>query len=154
MMIPLVAFYSQTGTTQTVARALAQGLAADTEQIISNLSNKGRPRLAMQALLRIHAKIGNITKDPALYDLVLIGTPIWAQNMSSPVRTYLARNKNKFTRVAFFCTYGGSGSDKVLKQMESLCGKKPVGVLDVLAKDVQSGDYVQKVNQFISELQR
>jgi len=152
-MLSLVVFYSQTGTTKTVAKTLAQSLAADTEQIISNLSNKSRPRLAMQALLKVHAKIGNITKDPALYDLVIVGTPIWAQNVSSPVRTYLARYKNKFNRVAFFCTYGGSGNDKVLKQMESLCGKKPVASLNVLSQDVRSGGYVQRVSQFVSELQ-
>lgn len=152
-MLSLVVFYSQTGTTKTVAKTLAQSLAADTEQIISNLSNKSRPRLAMQALLKVHAKIGNITKDPALYDLVIVGTPIWAQNVSSPVRTYLVRYKNKFNRVAFFCTYGGSGSDKVLKQMESLSGKKPVASLDFLAQDVRSGGYAQRVSQFVSELQ-
>ena len=83
--------------------------------------------------VKIHARIDRIAKDLASYEfhLVIVGTSVWAGNMSSSVRTYAARNKNKFKNVTFFCTYGGSGSDKTLKSMELLCGKRPVGVLDV-----------------------
>jgi hypothetical protein len=34
-------------------------------------------------------------KDPALYDVVAIGTPVWATKMSTPVRTYLFQNKER-----------------------------------------------------------
>jgi len=37
--------------------------------------------------------------------------------------------------------------------MESFCGKTAVGMLDVLEKDVKSGEYVEKVKRFATELQ-
>jgi len=152
-MKSLVAYYSRTGNTKTVAEAVADSLNADVEPISSDTAGKGMGRLVMQALFKVQARIGQTTKDPSLYDVVVVGTPVWAHTLSSPVRTYLAKNKSKFKSVAFFCTYAGRGSEKVLKSMESFCGKTAVGMLDILEKDVKSGEYVEKVKRFATEIQ-
>jgi flavodoxin len=152
-MKSLVAYYSRTGNTKTVAEAVANSLNADVEPISSDTEGKGMGRLVMQALFKVQARIGQTTKDPSLYDVVVVGTPVWAHTLSSPVRTYLAKNKSKFKSVAFFCTYGGSGSERALKNMESFCGKTAVGTLAVVEKDVKSGEYVEKVKRFATELQ-
>jgi flavodoxin len=154
-MKTLVAYYSRTGNTKKVGKALAEKINADIEAIESNTKDKGMANLAMQAFMRIHAKISATTKDAASYDLVVIGSPVWAGKMSSPIRTYLAKNKNKFTSVAFFCTHGNpdsEGSVKMLESMESLSGKKAAAVLDVAAGDVESGAYVEKVTRFADAL--
>ena len=52
--------------------------------------------------------------------------------MSGPVRTYLEQNKNKFKSVAFFCTYGGSGSEKALKTMENFAEAQQLASLTFL----------------------
>jgi flavodoxin len=112
-------------------------------------------RLAMQAFLRVRAKIAPTTSDAASYDMVVIGSPVWAGKMSSPIRTYLAQNKDKFTSVAFFCTHGQPGSEgstKMLESMETLSGKKAAAVLDVAANDVESGEYVEKAKRFATAL--
>ena len=152
-MKSLVAYYSRTGTTKTVAEAIIDALSADVEPIIADTEGKGMGRLAMQAVFNVHAKIGQTTKDASSYDVVIVGTPVWASKMSPPVRTYLAKNKSKFKSVAFFCTYGGRGSEKVLKSMESFCGKTALGMLDILEQDVKSGEYVEKVKRFATDLQ-
>jgi len=152
-MKSLVAYYSRTGNTKTVAEAVANSLNADVEPISSDTERKGMGRLVMQALFKVQARIGQTTKDPSLYDVVVVGTPVWAHTLSSPVRTYLAKNKSKFKSVAFFCTYGGSGSERALKNMESFCGKTAVGTLAVVEKDVKSGEYMEKVKRFATELQ-
>ena len=152
-MKSLVAYYSRTGTTKTVAEAIVDALSADVEPIIADTEGKGMGRLAMQAVFNVHAKIGQTTKDASSYDVVIVGTPVWASKMSPPVRTYLAKNKSKFKSVSFFCTYGGRGSEKVLKSMESFCGKTALGMLDILEQDVKSGEYVEKVKRFATELQ-
>jgi flavodoxin len=152
-MKALVAYYSQTGNTKKVAEALAEHLNADTEAIVSD--SKGMARLAMQAFLRIHAKIGPTTKDAGSYDLVVVGSPVWAGRMSSPIRTYVAHNRNKFASVAFFCTHGNPGSEasvKMLESMETLSGKKAVGMLDVAANDVENDAYAEKVQHFAAAL--
>jgi flavodoxin len=154
-MKTLVAYYSRTGNTKKVAEALAESLNADIEAIVSDTKAKGMGRLAMQAFLRVHAKIAQTTNNAASYDVVVIGSPVWAGKMSSPIRTYLAQNKDKFTSVAFFCTHGNprsEGSAKVLESMEILSGKKAAAVLDVAANDVESGEYVEKAKRFAAAL--
>jgi flavodoxin len=154
-MKTLVAYYSRTGNTKRVAEALAETLNADIEAIVSDTKDKGMGRLAMQAFLRTHAKIEPTTKDAASYDLVVVGSPVWAGKMSSPIRTYLARNKKKFTNVAFFCTHGrpdSEGSAKMLESMAALSGKKAAGMLDVAANDAESGAYAEKVTRFATAL--
>ena len=37
--------------------------------------------------------------------------------------------------------------------MESFCGKTAVGTLDIVEKDVKSGEYVEKVKRFATQLQ-
>jgi len=152
-MNSLVAYYSRTGTTRTVAEALADALNADTEAITSTTTEgKGMGRLVLHTLLKTRAEISPMTKDPSSYDLVVVGTPVWAGNMSSPIRTYIEKNKDAFRNVAFFCTYGGSRSEKALKSMESLCGKTAVGTLDILERDVKSGEYAERVKRFATTL--
>ncbi|MGD0170602.1 MAG: flavodoxin [Halobacteriota archaeon] len=154
-MKTLVAYYSRTGNTKRVAEALAETLNADIEAIVSDTKDKGMGRLAMQAFLRVHAKIAQTTNDPASYDLVVVGSPVWAGKMSSPIRTYLAQNKDEFTSVAFFCTHGQPGSEgsaKMLESMETLSGKKSAGMLDVAANDVESAAYVEKAKRFAAAL--
>ena len=43
-----------------------------------------------------------IKKNPSLYDLIIIGTPVWSSNISTPVRTYISLYKKDFKNVAFF----------------------------------------------------
>ena len=74
--------------------------------------------------------------------------------MSSPIRTYLAQNKDKFTSVAFFCTHGNprsEGSVKMLESMETLSGKKAAAVIDVPARR-GSGAYVGRAKRFAAAL--
>jgi len=154
-MKTLVAYYSRTGNTKRVAEALAATLNADIEAIASDTKGTGMGRLAMQAFLRVRAKIAPTTNDAASYDMVVIGSPVWAGKMASPIRTYLAQNKDKFTSVAFFCTHGNprsEGSVKMLESMETLSGKKAAAVLDVPANDVESGAYVEKAKRFAAAL--
>jgi len=90
-MKSLVSYYSRTGHTKKVAELLAEQLSADLEAIwVATEKNVGT--LAMQAFLSLKAKIAQTTKDPASYDLVLVGSPVWGGRMSSPIRTYLAQN--------------------------------------------------------------
>lgn len=63
----------------------------------------------------------SLVHDPQLYDVVVLGTPVWGGTMSSPTRTYIETNKSKFNRVAFFCTQGGSDNPRLFSDMAALC---------------------------------
>jgi hypothetical protein len=90
--------------------------------------------------------------DPAHYDLVIVGTPVWASNVSVPTRTYLHENKGKLRRVAFFLTGGGDKSEPVFAEMEAIYGQKPVATLALRMRDVKKGAHGDKVGRFVAEI--
>jgi hypothetical protein len=52
--------------------------------------------------------------------------------------------------VAFFCTYGGTGSRRVFRQMTELCGRQPLGIFGVREGDVKRGDHTRRVRSFVA----
>ena len=97
--------------------------------------------------------LADTKRDPASYDLVLLGTPVWAGTLSSAMRTYISANKSKFKQVAFFCTQGGTENKLLFDEMEALCERRPVNVLAVSQKEVKEGAYQDKLRQFVNGLQ-
>ena len=87
--------------------------------------------------------------DVSSYDLVVIGTPVWAWSVSSPVRAYLMANNVRLPAVAFFCTPGARGSENAFAQMQSVTGKAPRAVLTVTTPAVASGSYRESLMAFV-----
>ena len=155
-MKALVVFYSRTGATKQVAEALAESLSCDSEELIDTKKNSGPlgfVSAGRDAKAKKLTKLADIKRDPALYDLVVLGTPIWAGTLSSAMRTYIANDKSKFKRVAFFCTHGGSQSQQLFAEMEALCERRPVSILALQEKEVKTGNYQGKIRQFVDGLQ-
>jgi multimeric flavodoxin WrbA len=90
--------------------------------------------------------------DPASFDVVVLGTPVWSGTMSSPTRAYISKHREKFNKVAFFCTSGGSDSGKVFEAIKDLCGKEPVVTLVTTKKRMKSEEYSQDVEQFAKKI--
>jgi flavodoxin len=152
---PLVAYFSWTGHTRQIAEAVAVELGADVERVCEARPRKGWLayfRSAWEALRDRPAPIKVIEKDPYAYDLVVLGTPVWAGRMSSPIHAYVAQERHKFARIALFCTEGGANGEKALAQIAQLCGKEPAATLVVTERDLTSGAYGQKVADFTKAL--
>jgi hypothetical protein len=108
----------------------------------------GYLRSSLEASLGRVTGIEPLIYEPEDYDLVVIGSPVWNASLASPVRTYLAENHTRIKRAAFFCTFGHYGSEAMLKQMESVCGKKPEAVLVLRDGDVARGAAHPSVERF------
>ena len=155
-MKALVVFYSRTGATKEVAEALVESLNCDSEELLDTKKRSGPLGFlsaGKDAKAKKLTKLTDIKRDPALYDPVILGTPIWAGTLSSAMRTYIANNKSKFKRVAFFCTHGGSESQQLFAEMEALCERRPVSILALQEKEVKTGNYQGKIRQFVDGLQ-
>lgn len=132
----LVVYFSRRGTTEKIARSLARVLGADVEAIVDRTRRRGiigYLRSGYEATFGRLAPIVPAKRDPWTYDLVIVGTPIWNHNLSSPVRSYLERHE--FHKVAFFCTCGGRASDQVFSQMAVAAGVAPIATLVVRDHD-------------------
>lgn len=138
----LIAFHSRSGNTRRVAQALARRLDADLDEIRIVQPLKGALGYAMcaiEAIACLAPALRPASKDPAAYDLVVIGTPVWFWSLSSPVRSWLERHPMRKKRVAFFCTMGSSGALRVFATMQRLIGRKPVATLALTDRQVDAG---------------
>lgn len=152
-MKTLIVFYSRSGNTRKVAEALLNSLKCDIEEILDTQNRSGPVgflRSGYQASRRKLTVLQDIKNDPSQYDLLIIGTPVWGGNMSTPIRTYIQQNKEKFNNVAFFCTYGNSGQEKTFSEMEGLCGRAPLSTFGVSVKELAKSSYQQKIDQFVT----
>lgn len=138
----LVVYFSRTGTTRLLASALARMLAADLEEICEGNDRRGLGgylRSLVDVIRRRHVEIVPAGLNVSDYDLVVIGSPVWAASVSAPVRSYLIENRARFPDVAFFCSFGGSGADKALREMRELAGKPAVAECKVTAAAAHHG---------------
>ncbi len=150
-MRALLVYYSRTGHTRKIAEEIARELQCDTEEIIDTVNRSGPTGYLLcgrQATKKELTKIEPAKKDPSQYDIVIIGTPVWALTVSAPVRTYIVENKDKLKNVAFFCTLGGIGVESTFHELEDLSGKKAAGTLAVNTPGIKQGAYADSVKQF------
>ncbi len=151
----LIVHYSRSGHTRKVAEAIADQLGCDVDEVHELRSRRGvfgYFRSAREALREQLVEIEPCSHDLGDYELVILGTPVWAGNLSSPLRSYVARFRGGFPDVAFFCTQGGRGSDKVFSRLEALTGKTPLATLVVRQREVGSPTIKDKVAEFAMRL--
>jgi len=153
----LIIYYSRSGTTRKVAESLSALLQCEIEEIGEA---KGRPgilgfvRSVIEAGRKRPSSIISPKKEPASYDLVIVGTPVWAWSVSSPVRAYLMANRARLPEVAFFCTFDHRGSESAFAEMQNILGKAPCACCAVVARAVTSGIYEPRLVEFVKSLGR
>lgn len=151
----LVVYYSRSGNTQKIGEKIASKLGCDMEEIEDTQDRSGIIGFLRSAYQAIRGK-GTIlkpyNKNPQDYDLVIIGTPIWAGRPSVPISTYLKENKEKFKDVAFFCTYRGTGFEDTIEAMKKITGKEPIATLPVTDSEIRKGAYDHKIKSFIKDV--
>lgn len=148
----LVVAYSRTGNTLSVAKRIAGELQADLEVIEDKTYRKGILgflRSGYDALSKKVPPIAEPKHDPGDYELAIIGTPIWAGRMSSPVRAYLLRFRGRFGQVAFFATSLGGGHGKALAEMAEVAAAKPLATVEVTSDQVRKGKEAEALKAFL-----
>lgn len=155
----LVVYFSRSGTTRRMASALAGMLDADLDAIREadrrdRAGACGYLRSLADVLGRRPARLAPGNLDPAAYDVVIIGTPVWAHNVSTPVRSWLTLHRAGLRHAAFFCTLGGSGQASALAQMRALAGQPPLAECAITARDVQRGTDQRLLSGFAQQLRQ
>ena len=142
-MKSLVVYYSRTKITQKVAQEIANKLDCDIEEIHPKVNYQGKIGYARGGKHAIQEKIidrESLNFDPSDYDVVYIGTPVWAGKAATPVISYLKQNEGKFANVKFFVTAGSSGFESTIEQMEKY-SIKPLKTLALKTKEVKKDEF-------------
>jgi flavodoxin len=120
----LVVYYSLEGNTKCIGDSIASSLNADVEEIKTTqpieagkfmdyywTGNKEHTNDVVELL--------PIEKDPRKYDLIILGTPVWAWSPAPPIYSYLKKFKLRGKNMALFiCSEGERG--KTFQKLEKL----------------------------------
>lgn len=153
----LVVAYSRTGTTAKLARRIAQALGADLEllqDVRSRAGWLGYLRSGYEATKGRPGAIRPVHEDPSLYELVILGTPVWSGRPASPMATYLRQHGEAIGHAAFFCTMGGTGAERVFAQMRSALSAPPVATLALTQRAVKANGVGPQIDAFVGEVRR
>ncbi len=150
-MNSLVVYYSRTGITKKVGESIANQIDADIEEIVSQVKYGGKigfAKAGKHALSQKIIDIGELKHDPADYDVVYLGCPVWAGKAASPLISYLDKNEGKFREVKFFLTAMSTEFEKAFAEMESY-SIKPSATLGLTTKEVKKDEFKEKLSKFI-----
>ncbi len=152
----LIIYFSRTGRTRRIAEALQEATGFDLEEIKEKASRGGTLgflKSGMESTRKMIPQIIPLTNDPTLYDIVILGTPIWASNMSSPIRAFITEYKNKINNIALFCTGDGVEPKKVFTSISELLGKEPSATFSLIGSEREDEEVVSmKIQEFAEKL--
>ena len=133
----LVLYYSETGTTKTVAQELQKQLGADIEEIEAVVPYSGNFQETIQRGQREMQSgempaIKPLKKKIANYDIIFLGYPIWFGTYANPIITLVKEQDFAGKTIVPFCTFGSGGlntsSDALKKALPKATIKKGYGV--------------------------
>ena len=152
-MKTLVVYYSRSNVTRKIAEMIREKLDYDIEEITDAGKYGGKigyMKGGFDATTGKTTKINEITKNPSDYDLVIVGTPIWASNMATPVYSYLIKYSDQINDIAPFCTCISGGYEKTLEKIKEITKKQPKSEMYLTRKDIKNP--IEKINNFIEKI--
>jgi flavodoxin len=147
----LVVYYSRTGRTRALAESVAHAAQADLE-----LLRDARKRTGLfgwilslwDALRRRPARIGPLMVDPGEYDLVFVGTPVWADSAAPAARAFLQQYADQCKHLAFFATHWGPQPGQTFSELAELADRLPAGTFSVAARQIESPPCADRAREF------
>lgn len=150
-MTPLVAYFSRTGTTATVASAVADRFDDPTVERVRPVAERGYLRwLACSFVPGSTVAIEPGVSDFEPYDAVLLGTPKWTLSCP-PVNAFIERAAFDGTTVGLFLTCGGFDEDRYCRRLTERLegvGADVVATLVVRRDRVEAGAFEAAVDSF------
>ena len=110
----LIVYYSLTGNTQFIAETLMESIEADVLELkpIKELKADSGTRFmwgGYQSTMKKKPKLIEFDINPLKYDLIILGTPVWAWNISPPMRSFLSKFDLTGKKVALWMCHAGDG---------------------------------------------
>lgn len=135
-MKTLVIYYSFEGCTKLIAETIAKAINADIfelktkEELVKTHGFMKYLWGGRSVVYKEKPELLPLEKNPADYDLIFIGTPVWAFTFTPPLRSLFAKKILKNKKIAVFCTHEG-GPINTLKNMKNeLAGNEIVSEMD------------------------
>ncbi len=121
----LIVYYSLTGNTQFIAESLRDTIDADILELkpIKELKANSGTRFmwgGYQSTMKKKPRLMDFDINPLEYDLIILGTPVWAWNISPPMRSFLSKFDLAGKKVALWMCHAGDGVKAMERFREAL----------------------------------
>lgn len=154
-----VVFYSLSGNTQAAAKEIAEGIGADLIELklVKPFPTEKSKRLAlggMQAMFGMKPAIQELSKNIKEYDVLILGTPIWAGTIAAPVHSFLNKYQVLDKIVAVFTFSGGGDNKRCIAKLSKRLPRLKVEVALANRDSDLAIHNADKIHHFIKEVER
>ena len=92
------------------------------------------------------------TFDPAAYDLIVIGAPVWASTPAPPIQAFISQASLSGKKIALFVCHAGNKGDALDKFRALLSGTEIIGEADFARTLKNSIEVKQQVADWVKGL--
>lgn len=157
-MKTLVVYYSLEGNTEYAAQMIAKYLDADLLMLepVKDYPEGSAAKFiygGAAVLFGRDPELRKYSKDIKEYDMVIMGTPVWAGRPAPPLNTFLKEKSLKTKKTALFASSGSGNADKCFRKMReklknvsaSVSFKNPLANREEAKKKVE--EFVSQIKQ-------
>ena len=158
-MKTLIVYYTLEGNTHYAAKKIASLLDADMLRIkpVKTYPRKGFRKFlwgGKSAVMAETAELEPYTFDASAYDRIVFGFPVWAGNVTPPLRTFIKENDLSGKRFAAFACQSGAGAEKAFEKLKTALGIRELDAELVLIDPKTKPDPIneKKISGFCGKL--
>lgn len=151
----LVLYYSQTGTTESVAKEIQQQLGADIEAIELENPYEGDFNQTIARCQEEMAKgetpaVKPLKANIADYDIIMLGYPVWFGTYALPIAGLVKAQAFEGKKVVTFCTFGSGGLQSSTANLKTALPKAEV-IEGYGVRTIRVNAIKDEINRFLIE---
>lgn len=153
----LVVTYSYTGNCRQLAQLLCsqQGWPmAEIRDASPRSGLRGTARCLLDSWLHRCPPIDYDGPPLEPFDAVVLISPIWAYRLAGPMRSFVARMRDKLPDVAVVSVMGSSGAPNAVAEVGQLLGRSPLLSTAFTTREVQDGSCAGWLQAFGTAVQK
>lgn len=126
-MATIIVYYSLEGNTAYAAQLLARKLGAELLRLepAKQYPDRGFKKFfwgGKSAVMAETPKLLPYAFNAGKYDRIIFGFPVWAGNVTPPIRTFVKENDLSGKRISAFACQSGSGAEKAFGKLKAALG--------------------------------
>lgn len=158
MTKPLVIYYSFEGNTRLMAESMAQSINADVLSLVpeKEIESKGFSKYfwgGSQVMMKRRPILLPFQVNPLDYDLIFIGTPVWAWTYSPPIATLLHSANFSGKHIGLFTCHGGQNAKTFHHLKQQLNESIILGEIDFVEPATKNRNQsIERAEKWASEM--
>ena len=147
----LVIVYSYTGTSRRVAQLLGSQQGWPLAEITDARPRSGAMgswRCMLDSLLLRQPAIRYDGPPPSDFDAVVLVSPIWMMRLAGPMRSFVARQRDRLPDVAVLSVMGGQGAPNAAAEIGRMLGRAPILSAAVTQREADDGSCAARLQAF------